>query len=138
MQFINQNFVKTKYFRVQNQALSPSNVDPFQGVLTPDFNFGRQTKNFQIIKEKLAAVNIYPEYIFSSKKNYADTLVFVVTFSDPNVIWYRTQGAQTGSFSGQNKIILHRLKINLSEFVKWDMERVLDLFEAVNEEANDH
>ncbi len=134
MQFINQNFIKTKYFRVQNQALSASNVDPYQGRLTHDFDFGRQAKNFQIIKEKLAAVNIYPEFIFCSKKNYADSLVFVVTFSDPNVIWYRTQGAQYGSFSGQNKIILHRLKVNTSEFVKWDAERVDNLFVSIEAE----
>lgn len=138
MQFYNQNFIKTKYFRVQNQALSLTNIDPYQGRLLPDFDFGRQAKNFQNIKEKLAAVNIYPECIFCSKKNYADTLVFVVTFSDPNVIWYRTQGAQVGSFSSQNKIILHRLKINTSEFVKWEAERVASLFEAIDEEANDH
>jgi hypothetical protein len=135
MQFINQNFIKTRYFRVQNQALSShTNVDPYQGILLHDFDFGRQAKNFQIIKEKLAAKNIYPEYIFCSKKNYADTLVFVVTFSDPNVIWYRTQGAQVGSFSGQNKIILHRLKVNTSEFVKWDAERVDNLFASIEAE----
>lgn len=134
MQFLNQNFIKTQYFRVQNQALSASNIEPFQGRLLPDFDFGRQAKNFQFIKEKLAAVNIYPEYIFCSKKNYADTLVFVVTFSDPNVIWYRTQGKQVGSFGGQNKIILHRLKINTSEFVNWEQTEVENLFASIEAE----
>lgn len=134
MQFINQNYIKTKYFRVQNQALSASNVDPYQGRLTHDFDFGRQAKNFQIIKEKLAAVNIYPEFIFCSKKNYADSLVFVVTFSDPNVIWYRTQGAQYGSFSGQNKIILHQWKINTSGFKTWEAEKISDLFKSIEED----
>lgn len=137
MQFINQNFIKTRYHRVQNQALSShTNTEPYQGILLNDFDFGRQAKLFQSLKEKLAAVDIHPEYIFCSRNNHNDSLVFVVTFSDPNVIWHRTQGSSYG-FS-QNKIILHRLKINTSEFVKWDAERVSNLFESIREEANDH
>ena len=136
MEFYNVFLIRTKHFTVQNEGLRLGNTEHYQGRLLNDFDFGKQAKWFECVKEKLAAVNIRPEYIFCSKNPKHDRLVYVVIFSDPRVIWYRKGGQYLRRY--RNKIILHNLQILTKEFVKWDADRVIKFFADIDKEAEEN
>ena len=129
MQFYNQTFITTRRFKAKNPALLLDGHEPFQGKLRSTFDFGNQTKNFNLLKAQLKLVNIQPVDVYSNKCQN-DFLVFVVTFTDPNVIWIRTKGSNYGY--GKNQIVLNTCRINLSSFLTWSPEEVTSHFASAN------
>lgn len=122
--FTNCQWISNEFKKIKNPVKYPGVTNKFQGVLPDDFDFEYQTKNFDKIKQSLEPFNIYPTEIYYAKR--VGKPIFVVCFDNPNIFWLKYEGECIGS--GQNYIWWKSRKINTTDWITYNSDNLLQIF----------
>lgn len=118
--FYDNDWISNDYKKILNPAKCENIINAYQGHIPHDFNFKSQSKNFYNIFQSLEQFQIYPKEIYYGEKSIQgeknSRTTFVVTFSNPNLLWHKYEGNVCGS--GQNYIYWKKRKINTTSWVK--------------------
>lgn len=126
--FTNKSWITNGLKKVKNPATIPGVNNIYQGVLNADFDFKFQKENYENIKNLLEPHGIYMTEIYYATR--LGSVVFVVIFNNPDLIWQKYEGRTTGS--GQNYVYFKEHKINTSIFTDLSAEELLELFNGIN------
>jgi hypothetical protein len=118
--FNNQTWISNEYKKIKNPTKFNGTTDKYQGILNNDFDFKYQKDNFEKIKASVEPFGIYPNEIYFA--NRANKSMFVVTWTNPNLFWYKYEGESYGS--GQNYIYWKQNKHNTSRWISYNTDTI--------------
>ncbi len=135
-------YLKNEFIKIKNPMEKVKSVKNYKGDLT-NYDWLRQSDNFQQLLLNLNNFNIVPTYIYSTKWSsktayFVDKVLydddfeskvnhhaFVLLTSNPNLIWQRTDVNQPGL--SYNWIYYKDKKMKLTDFFKMSNEAIHDL-----------
>lgn len=118
--FCDSKWITNDYKKIKNPTKYPGIEQIYQGNLDPDFDFKFQTNNFNKIKSSLEHFQIYPREIYYGLR--FGKSIFVVCFSDSNLIWQKYEGEKMGS--SQNYIYWKNKKYNTTHWINFTKEQI--------------
>lgn len=118
--FANKIWIENEFKSIKNPAKITGTTNKYEGILNDNYDFKFQKKNFEAIKKSLEPFGIYPVEIYVAE--LVSKTTFVVTWSNPNILWQKYESKSFGS--SQNQIFYKKTMYKTTEWLRLTPEEI--------------
>lgn len=127
--FAGQQSITNGLRKIKNPTKIKGVTNKYEGLITNDFNFKYQTNNFNKIIDSLKSFDIFVQDIYYAERKGKP--IFIVTFTNPNILWHKYEGDAYGS--GHNHMYIGSKKIKTTNWISMEKNEINDLlFDQLN------